>query len=62
MSRARTVTHAYRLAVGWESVDRRPLTPESALDLRSKGYTMVTAKRGLFDAREISLSQFLPPR
>jgi hypothetical protein len=38
------------------------LTPESALELRSKGYTMVVAKRGFFDAREISLSQLLPPR
>lgn len=62
MARARTVTHAYRLATGWEKVNRRPLTPETALDLRSDGYTMVVAKRGFFDAREISLSQLLPPR
>lgn len=62
MARTRTITHGYRLATGWEKIDRRPLTPEAAVDLRARGYTMVVAKRGLFDAREISLSQLLPPR
>jgi hypothetical protein len=58
MARIRTITHGYRLATGWEKIDRRPLTPEVARELRSAGYTMVVAKRGLFDSREISLNQF----
>lgn len=57
MARVRTITHGYRLDTGWERIDRRPLTPEVAHELRSNGYTMVMAKRGLFDSREISLSQ-----
>jgi hypothetical protein len=57
MARVRTITHGYRLATGWEKIDKRPLTPEVAHELRSHGYTMVVAKRGLFDAREISLNQ-----
>ncbi|MCT2085669.1 alternative tryptophan synthase beta-subunit [Microbacterium enclense] len=62
MARMRTVTHGYRLATGWEKIDKRPLTLEVAEDLRARGYTMVVAKRGLFDAREISLNQLIPPR
>ncbi|MFB3979005.1 MULTISPECIES: alternative tryptophan synthase beta-subunit [Microbacterium] len=61
MARERTITHGYRLAVGWEKIGRRPLTPENARDLRAHGYTMVIAKRGLFDSREISLNQVAPP-
>lgn len=62
MARLRTITHGYRLANGWEKIDRRPLTPEAAQTLRSQGYTMVMARRGFFDSREISLNQPLPPR
>lgn len=62
MPRVRTITHGYRLATGWEKVRRRPLTPENAQELRSQGYTMVMAKRGPFDSREVSLNQILPPR
>ena len=62
MARVRTITHGYRLATGWEKIDRRPLTPEVAHELRTQGYTMVTAKRGHFNSREISLNQPLPAR
>jgi hypothetical protein len=62
MARVRTITQGYRLATGWEKIDRRPLTPEVAHELRSQGYTMVVAKRGPFDSREISLNQPLPVR
>lgn len=62
MARVRTVTHGYRLATGWEKIHRRPLTPEVAHELRSQGYTMVVAKRGIFGSREISLNRPLPVR
>ena len=62
MPRARIITHGYRLANGGEKIDRRPLTQEAAQELRSQGYTMVIAKRGLFDSREISLNQPIPAR
>ncbi len=62
MARARTITHGYRLATGWEKIDRRPLTLEAVEELRSHGYTMVMAKRGLLNSREFSLYQPLPPR
>ena len=62
MARVRTITHGYRLATGWEKIGRRPLTPEAAEELRSRGYTMVMARRGLFNSREFSLYQPLPPR
>lgn len=60
MTRPRTVTHAYRLAGGWEKVRHRALDVEYAQELRAQGYTMVLARRGPFDRREISLNQFLP--
>ncbi len=46
MARVRIITQGYRLATGWEKLDRRPLTVEVAHELRSQGYTMVVAKRG----------------
>lgn len=59
MSRPRTVTHAYRMPGGWEKVDRRTLTADHAEALRGEGYTLVRARRGWADTREISLSLFL---
>lgn len=59
MSRPRTITHAYRMPGGWEKVSRHPLTSDHAESLRGEGYTLVRARRGWADTREISLSLFL---
>ncbi|OZD55634.1 hypothetical protein CH252_07210 [Rhodococcus sp. 06-1477-1B] len=61
MTRPRTVTHTYTLAGGWQKTHRGPLTAELAEDLRRQGVTMVRARRGMFDSREISLRDY-PPR
>jgi len=55
MAPARLVTHAYRLDGGWQKVPRRRLTASYAAELREQRFTMVRAKRGLFDVREISI-------
>lgn len=55
MARERIVTHAYRLDGGWHRVRRARLTSQYADELRTQGYTMVKARRGLFNTREISL-------
>lgn len=55
MASERTVTHAYRLDGGWRKVPRRRLTSDAAAELRREGFTMVRARRGLFDTREISI-------
>ncbi len=55
MASERTVTHAYRLDGGWRKVPRRRLTADAAAELRREGFTMVRARRGLFDTREISI-------
>lgn len=59
MPRHWTVTDAYKFEGGWSAVERRPLTVEYAQELREQGYTMVVAKRGIFDKREISLRSFI---
>jgi len=59
MSRPRTVTHAYRMPGGWEKVDRHALTSDHAEMLRGEGFTLVRARRGWADTREISISHFL---
>jgi hypothetical protein len=61
MTRPRTVTHTYTLAGGWQKTHREPLTADLAEDLRRQGVTMVRARRGMFDTREISLRDY-PPR
>lgn len=58
MSRPRTVTHAYRIPGGWVKLPHRPLNVETAHALRDQGYTLVRARRGWTDVREISLAQF----
>lgn len=61
MTRPRTVTHTYTLAGGWQKAHHAPLTAEFAENLRRSGVTMVRARRGMFDSREISLRDY-PPR
>ncbi|MDQ1122589.1 alternative tryptophan synthase beta-subunit [Microbacterium trichothecenolyticum] len=61
MTRPRTVTHTYTLDGGWQKADHELLTPEHAELLRGRGVTMVRARRGLFDVREVSLREY-PPR
>ncbi|MDF2991979.1 MAG: hypothetical protein K0S37_2493 [Microbacterium sp.] len=59
MNRLRTVTHAYRMPGGWEKVEKQALTPDHAETLRAAGYTLVRARRGWGDTRELSLSHYL---
>lgn len=61
MTRPRTVTHTYTLGGGWRKADHEPLTADLADDLRRQGVTMVRARRGMFDSREVSLRDY-PPR
>lgn len=58
MTRRRMITHAYRMPGGWEEVERRDLTVESAAELRQEGFTLVRARRGWRPAREISLTRY----
>ncbi|PTT16396.1 MULTISPECIES: alternative tryptophan synthase beta-subunit [Microbacterium] len=62
MTRPRTVTHTYTLAGGWQRAPHGPLTADLADELRRQGITMVRARRGLFDVREISLLNPPPAR
>ncbi|WP_150951587.1 alternative tryptophan synthase beta-subunit [Microbacterium testaceum] len=62
MTRPRTVTHTYTLAGGWQKTHLGPLTAELAETLRRQGVTMVRARRGLLDSREISLRDYPPKR
>ncbi|MEV7825895.1 hypothetical protein [Microbacterium enclense] len=62
MSRPRKVTHTYTLQTGWQKASEGPLTPELADVLRGRGVSMVRARRGLFDVREISLLNDPAPR
>jgi|GEM_PF-1782735 hypothetical protein len=59
MTRPRTVTHAYRMPGGWEELPHRPLTPENARALRDEGYTLVRARRGFMNSRELSLTLYM---
>ncbi|WP_082516512.1 hypothetical protein [Microbacterium sp. Leaf436] len=61
MTRPRTVTHTYTLDGGWRRAHHEPLTVDHADDLRHQGVTMVRARRGMFDIRELSLREY-PPR
>ncbi|MDU0365720.1 alternative tryptophan synthase beta-subunit [Microbacterium sp. NPDC089180] len=58
MTRPRTVTHAYRMPGGWETLPHRPLTAETAHALRDEGYTLVRARRGWGNSKELSLSHY----
>ncbi|MDF2993793.1 MAG: putative alternative tryptophan synthase beta-subunit [Microbacterium sp.] len=58
MARTRVVTHAYRFPGGWEAVKHERLTREYAQGLSAQGFTMVRARRGFFDVREVSLSWY----
>ncbi|MCJ1708037.1 alternative tryptophan synthase beta-subunit [Microbacterium sp. VKM Ac-2923] len=62
MTRPRTVTHTYTLQSGWQKSSEGPLTAELAEALRSRGVSMVRARRGLFDVREVSLLNDTPVR
>lgn len=62
MSRPRTVTHVYTLQTGWQKSLEGPLTADLADTLRRRGVSMVRARRGLFDVREVSLLNESPPR
>lgn len=62
MSRPRKVTHTYTLQTGWKRASEGPLTAELADDMRRRGVSMVRARRGLFDVREISLLNDPAPR
>ncbi|BAJ75708.1 predicted alternative tryptophan synthase beta-subunit [Microbacterium testaceum StLB037] len=59
MSRARLVTHAYRYPEGWQEVKRERLTREYARELIAQGFTLIRARRGFFDVREVSLSWYV---
>jgi hypothetical protein len=56
------VTHVYTLQDGWRKSLEGPLTVELAEDLRGRGVSMVRARRGLFDVREVSLLNESSPR
>ncbi|MCM3613503.1 alternative tryptophan synthase beta-subunit [Microbacterium enclense] len=56
------MTHTYTLQTGWQKASEGPLTPELADVLRGRGVSMVRARRGLFDVREISLLNDPAPR
>lgn len=58
MTRPRTATHAYRIPGGWQKVPHHPLTADFARDLRGQGFTIVRARRGWNDSRELSLTQY----
>lgn len=62
MSRPRTVTHTYTLQGGWQKASEGALTADLADALRRRGVSMVRARRGLFDVREVSLLNDPPPR
>lgn len=62
MTRPRKVTHTYTLQTGWLRSAEGPLTAELADTLRRRGVSMVRARRGLFDVREVSLMNEPPPR
>lgn len=59
MTRPRTVTHAYRMPGGWEHLPHRRLTADTARALRDEGYTLVRARRGWTNTKEISLTLFV---
>ncbi|KTR87619.1 hypothetical protein NS220_17515 [Microbacterium testaceum] len=59
MARARLVTHAYRYPEGWQEVKHERLTRAHAQALSAQGFTLVRARRGFFDVREVSLSWYL---
>lgn len=59
MARTRLVTHAYRYPEGWQEVKRERLTREYARELSARGFTLVRARRGFFDVREVSLSWYI---
>ncbi|MCM3500427.1 alternative tryptophan synthase beta-subunit [Microbacterium sp. P26] len=58
MTRPRTATHAYRMPGGWQKLPHHALTPDYARDLRDQGFTIVRARRGWNDSRELSLAQY----
>ena len=59
MTRPRTVTHAYRMPGGWEELPHRPLTSDTAQALRDEGFTLVRARRGWGNSKELSLSLYI---
>jgi hypothetical protein len=56
------VTHTYTLQGGWQKSSEGALTADLADALRRRGVSMVRARRGLFDVREVSLLNDPPPR
>jgi hypothetical protein len=58
MARPRVVTHAYRYPAGWQEVKHERLTREYARALSAEGFTLVRARRGFFDVREVALSWY----
>ncbi len=59
MSQHHLVTHAYDSHTGWVRVPRTELTSQSAEELRSRGFTMVRLRRGMFGFRDVSIRRYL---
>jgi hypothetical protein len=59
MSQHHLVTHAYDSHTGWVRIPRTELTSQSAEELRSRGFTMVRLRRGMFGFRDVSIRRYL---
>lgn len=58
-SRPLRITHAYGISLQWSKLPPRTrLTPETAMDLRAEGFTMVLAKTGWGKSRQVSLLRY----
>ncbi|MDQ1121830.1 hypothetical protein [Microbacterium trichothecenolyticum] len=59
-SRAPRITHLYGRALKWTKVTSRArLTPETARELRSEGFTMALVRTGWRGTRRISLIRYV---
>ncbi|MDF2666681.1 MAG: hypothetical protein K0R81_2531 [Microbacterium sp.] len=59
MSQQHLVTHAYDSHTGWVRIPRTEMTGQNAEDLRSRGFTMVRLRRGMFGFRDVSIRRYL---
>jgi len=62
MSQQHLVTHAYDSHTGWVRIPRTEMTSRNAEDLRSRGFTMVRLRRGMFGTRDVSIRRYLADR
>lgn len=59
MAQRRTITHAYRIPGGWQKHRRQLLTPDTARELKSLGFTLVRTKQRWQKATELSIAEYL---